>query len=182
MTSCSDVRRCMKIHMERQTCLARLLDHVKDRLTVYPRLESRNRPSMRRGAIGPNRPALRYLVLPPKDRAQRPGSAWIRPSPAGGRSWRSRTSLLGTFSNREGWTNTHGSFRTGGVATFGGGSVCATRTEETSGCVSKCVGEVFACVCLEQDIIIVISKASHAIDTRWPWFVFYSLANSSSRE
>ena len=32
-------------------------------------------------------------------------------------------------------------------------------------CVSKCVGEFFACVCL--DFIIVISKASHSIDTRW---------------
>ena len=31
-------------------------------------------------------------------------------------------------------------------------------------CVSKCVGEFFAYVCL--DFIIVISKASHAIDIR----------------
>ena len=46
-------------------------------------------------------------------------------------------------------------------------------------CVSKCVGEFFACVCLEPDIIIVISKASHAIDTRWRFLTALHVNNNN---
>ena len=34
-------------------------------------------------------------------------------------------------------------------------------------CVCMCVCEFFACIFLEPDFIIVISKASHSIDTIW---------------
>ena len=46
-------------------------------------------------------------------------------------------------------------------------------------CVSMCVCEFFACVCLEPDFIIVISKASHAIDTRWRFLTALHVNNNN---
>ena len=40
-------------------------------------------------------------------------------------------------------------------------------------CVCMCVCEFFSCVCL--DFIIVTSKASHAIDTRWRFLRWLTL-------
>ena len=45
--------------------------------------------------------------------------------------------------------------------------------------VSKCVGEFFACIGLEPDFIIVISKASHAIDTRWRFLTALHVNNNN---
>ena len=44
-------------------------------------------------------------------------------------------------------------------------------------CVSKCVCEFFACVYL--DFIIVISKASHSIDIRWPFLTALHVNNNN---
>ena len=47
-------------------------------------------------------------------------------------------------------------------------------------CVCVCVCEFFACICLEPDFIIVISKASHSIDTRWRFLTALHVNNNNN--
>ena len=46
-------------------------------------------------------------------------------------------------------------------------------------CECMCVCKFFACIFLEPDFIIVISKASHAIDTRWRFLTALHVNNNN---
>ena len=45
-------------------------------------------------------------------------------------------------------------------------------------CVYVSVCEFFACICLQPDFIIVINKASHAIDIRWRFLTAHHVNNN----
>ena len=57
--------------------------------------------------------------------------------------------------------------------------VCVCVCVSLCVCVSKCVSEFFACICLEPDFMIVISKASYAIDIRWRFLTALHVNNTN---